>query len=238
MACPFSWVSLPGMGQAISAVLPFAIGVAISPVPIIAIILVLFSARARQEGVAFMVGWIAGLTVLSIVLYAIFSAADVSDQSSSASDTSHTIKLVLGVVLIVLAVRKWRTRPGPGETEPAPKWMSSLDSLSALKAAGLGALLSSVNPKNFVLAVGAATSLADLGSSGSEVVVGIVAFVVVGSLSVAGPVVLFLVDGAKATKVLDGWKTWMTANSTGVMAVLFLVFGVVLFSQGLSGLTA
>ena len=35
------------MGQGISEVLPFAVGVAISPVPIIAVILVLFSSRAR-----------------------------------------------------------------------------------------------------------------------------------------------------------------------------------------------
>ena len=42
------------MGQAIGEVLPFAVGVAISPVPIIAVILVLFSARARVNGPAFL----------------------------------------------------------------------------------------------------------------------------------------------------------------------------------------
>jgi hypothetical protein len=49
------------MGQGISEVLPFAVGIAISPVPIIAIILILFSDRARAAGPAFLLGWVIGL---------------------------------------------------------------------------------------------------------------------------------------------------------------------------------
>jgi hypothetical protein len=226
------------MGQAISEVLPFAIGVAISPVPIIAVILVLFTPRARVNGVAFLVGWVVGLTIVSVVVYAIASSADVSDSSSSASDTSFTLKLALGVGLIVLAFRNWRTRPAAGQSAPAPKWMAALDSFTPIKAAGLAALLSSVNPKNLALAIGAATSLARLGASGSEVTVGIIVFVALASASIAAPVVLFLVGGDKAAHVLDGWKAWLSANNNAVMAVLLLVFGVILFSQGLSGLSA
>ena len=55
------------MGKAISEVLPFAIGVAISPVPIIAVILVLFSTRARVNGPVFALGWIVGVAVISTV---------------------------------------------------------------------------------------------------------------------------------------------------------------------------
>ncbi len=44
------------MGQGISAVLTFAIGVAISPVPIIAVILMLFSRRAEASDT---ISWVA-----------------------------------------------------------------------------------------------------------------------------------------------------------------------------------
>jgi len=44
------------MGNVISAILPQAIGVAISSVPIIAVILMLFSQRARSNGSAFLLG--------------------------------------------------------------------------------------------------------------------------------------------------------------------------------------
>ncbi len=47
------------MGQAIGDLLPAAIGVAISPVPIIAIILMLGTPKARSNGPAFAAGWVA-----------------------------------------------------------------------------------------------------------------------------------------------------------------------------------
>ena len=57
------------MGNALSTILPQAIGVAISPVPIIAVILMLFSQRARSNGPAFLLGWVLALAVVgSIVL--------------------------------------------------------------------------------------------------------------------------------------------------------------------------
>ena len=56
------------MGSAISEVLPFAIGVAISPAGVIAVILVLFSARARVNGPVFLLGWVVGVAILSTVM--------------------------------------------------------------------------------------------------------------------------------------------------------------------------
>ena len=53
------------MGQGISEVLTFAVGVAISPVPIIAVILMLFSARARVNGPMFLLGWVFALGAVS-----------------------------------------------------------------------------------------------------------------------------------------------------------------------------
>lgn len=68
------------MGRAISEVLPFAIGVAISPVPIIAVILVLFSARARVNGPVFALGWIVGVAVISTVVYLVADAGGRLDR--------------------------------------------------------------------------------------------------------------------------------------------------------------
>jgi hypothetical protein len=66
---------------------------------------------------------------------------------------------------------------------------------------------------------------------------GLVVFVVFASLTIAVPVVFSLGGGERAADVLDGWRVWLAANNTAVMAVLFVVFGTVLFSQGLRGLT-
>ena len=121
------------MGQGVSEILTFAVGVAISPVPIIAVILMLFSPGARVNGPAFLVGWVVALGAVGAAAYALSDAGDAS-TSSTASDTISWGKIALGVVLLLFAARTWRRRPGPGEEAPAPKWMSGIDGLTAGKA--------------------------------------------------------------------------------------------------------
>lgn len=61
------------MGQAIGEVLPMAVGVAISPVPIIAVILMLFTDRARRDSLAFLLGWLVAMALALGVLIAVAS---------------------------------------------------------------------------------------------------------------------------------------------------------------------
>jgi hypothetical protein len=225
------------VGQGISEVLPFAVGVAISPVPIVGVILVLFSSRARSDGPAFLVGWIVGLSVLATVVYALANGADASTDSS-ASDSVSWLRVGLGVLLLALAVRNWRKQPAPGAEPELPKWMQGLDSMTPLRTLGLGVLLSGLNPKNLVLTIGAAAGLGQLDISTGDAVVSLVVFVVVGSLSIAGPVVYALAAGDRARHHLDDLKAWLTLHNSAVMAVLFLVFGVLLIAKGLGLLTA
>jgi Sap-like sulfolipid-1-addressing protein len=74
------------MAEGISAVLTFAVGVAISPVPIIAVTLMLFSQRARVNGPAFLVAWVLALALVSGVAYVLADQADAA-TSSTATDT-------------------------------------------------------------------------------------------------------------------------------------------------------
>lgn len=45
------------MGEAIRGSLPLAVAIAVSPVPIIAVVLILTSRRAKVNGPAFIAGW-------------------------------------------------------------------------------------------------------------------------------------------------------------------------------------
>ena len=224
------------MGGGVAEVLTFAIGVAISPVPIIAVILMLFSARARVNGPVFLAGWVL-LAVVSTVVYVLADEGDV-DTSSGASDTVSWGKIVFGVLFLLLAARQWRSRPAPGVEPPMPKWMAGVDTFTPGKAFGLGVLLAGVNPKNLLLSVAAATGLAQLGLSNGDAVGSIVVFVIVGSLTIALPVVYYLLGGEHAKTELDGMKRWLTVHNGAVMAVLFLVFGVDLIAKGLPPLTS
>lgn len=226
------------MGQAISEVLTFAIGVAISPIPIIAVILMLFSNRARVNGPAFLVGWVLALAALSTVVYILAHDGNVA-TSNTADDSVSWGKILLGVLLLSLARRNWRKRPAPGAEPEMPKWLATVESVSPGKAFGLAVVLAAVNPKNLILTLGAATGLAQVpGLTTGDAVVAIVVFVVIASLSIAGPVLYALFGGERARTSLDSTKAWLTTHNAAVMAALFLVFGVDLIAKGLPPLTS
>jgi threonine/homoserine/homoserine lactone efflux protein len=220
------------MGQGISEVLPFAIGIAISPVPIIAIILILFSDRAKVNGPTFLLGWVIGLAAVGTVVYVVADAANAATDTTT-SDTISWGKIVLGVLLLGLARRNFAKRPAPGEAPELPKWMATVESISPGRAFVLAILLSVVNPKNLVLAVGATAGLGQLDLSTDDAVVALIVFVAVSSLSILFAVLYDLLGGERARHTLDDMKVWMTEHNHAVMAVIFLVFGVVLISKGL-----
>src|SRR5262245_34181420 len=141
------------MGDALGQLLPFAFGVAISPMPIIAMVLMLITPRARVNGTMFLLGWIVGVAVTGAIVLAIAGPADATDQGAPA-DWVNVLKLVLGILLLRVAMREWRARPEPGTDTPMPKWMGMLDGITPAKAAGLAIVLSAVNPKNLLLIVG------------------------------------------------------------------------------------
>lgn len=224
------------MGEAIGQVLPLGAGVALSPVPLIAVVLMLGTPRARATGPAFLVGWVAGLTLVGFAVLLLAGSADVREDGAAGQGLSW-VKLVLGLLLLFLAVRSWRDRPSDDGAEPAlPAWMSALDTFTASKALGMGALLSGVNPKNLLLTVGAATAVAHTGIPTSQQLVALGCFVVVGSLGVATPLVVYLWGGSRAADVLTGWKDWMARHNAAIMTVVLLVLGAKLLGDAIPGL--
>jgi threonine/homoserine/homoserine lactone efflux protein len=219
------------MADVAGEILAFAVGIAISPIPIIAVILMLFSARARINGPAFLLGWVAGITAVMVIVLVVANAGDVSTDSD-ASNASGWLKLVLGLVLVVLGFRQLRNRPAPGEQAAMPAWMTAIDSFTPVKALAAGFVLSALNPKNLILEIGSATTLAQAGLSGKKDVAVIVFFVVVSSLTVGGAVLFYLVGGQRAKTLLDGWKVWLAQNNAVVMCVLLVVIGVALAGKG------
>jgi hypothetical protein len=89
--------------EAIGQVLSLGLGVALSPVPIIAVVLMLATPRGRVNGPAFVGGWIAGLTVVGTIVLLVSSAASASDGGAPATWVSW-LKIALGAVLLLVAL--------------------------------------------------------------------------------------------------------------------------------------
>ena len=223
------------MGQAIGDLLPSAIGVALSPVPIIAVILMLGTPIARSNGPAFAVGWVLGLVIVSTIVVLVASGAD--DSDSGTSRTVDVIKILIGALFLVMAYRQWRKRPQAGAAPEMPTWMQAIDQVTPGRSLVLGAALSGVNPKNLALTLAAAGSIAQAGLDGGGTAVSIAVFVIIGSLTVAGPVVFYAVASEKAVGPLGSVKQFMAEHNAVIMMVVLLILGAKVLGQGIAGLT-
>jgi Sap, sulfolipid-1-addressing protein len=222
------------MRQAIGEVLPLAIAAAVSPFPIIGVVLTLTTHNARLNGSMFVVGWAIGLAAVGAVGLTVATAAG-SSQGSAPSSSANIIEMVVGSLLIVFAIRQWRKRPKPGELPKLPKWMAGVEGISAPKATGLGFVLSAVNPKNLLLTLAAATTIAATSISGLEQVVAFVVYGLIATIGVAVPVTIFWTLGNRSAEVLDSLKTWLAHNNATIMAVIFLLIGAKVLGQGIAG---
>jgi threonine/homoserine/homoserine lactone efflux protein len=223
------------VGAAIGQSLPVAVGVLISPLPIVAVVLMLVSERARANAGAFLVGWFVSVLVV-VGLVAVLAGSAVPDDEGTPL-WAAIVKIVLGLLLLLVAVKQWRGRPREGVEPETPKWMAAIDGFTPGKALGLAVLLSAVNPKNLLLVVsgGAAIAAAAPGDTDAQVVAAVV-FALVASVGVVTPLVIYLAMGDRAAAVLDGLKTWMIQNNAVIMAVLLLVIGAKMIGDGISAL--
>ena len=223
------------MGEAIGDLLPAAVGAAISPFPIIAVVLMLVSPRGRVNGPAFLVGWLVGVGLGGAILLALAGSASANDDGQPA-DWVSWLKLALGVLLLLLALRQWRGRPLGDEEPVTPSWMGDLDSFSPVKAAGAGVALSVLNPKNLLLMVAGAAAIAQTGIPADEQAVAWIVFTLIASLGVATPIIIFFAVPDRSAELLGRLKTWMADNNAVIMAVILVVIGAKLIGDAISGL--
>ena len=221
------------MHGVLGALLPLAIAVTISPIPIVAEILLLFTGRPVANAGAYLVGFVLGVAVVLGVLVVVANAANLS--KSGTTDGAGTLQIVLGAALLVAAVRRFRSRPAPGEVAPVPKWMTGIAGFTG-KSLGIGAAIGALNPKNIAVGVAGAVVISSAHlSTGRSVVAGAV-YVVIAVLGVAAPLVVTVALGDRSKGILEAWRSWLEQNNATVLAVLFLVFAVVLIGRGVGGI--
>jgi hypothetical protein len=221
------------LAPTIGAVLPLALGIAISPIPVIAAILMLLSPKAKATSVGFLIGWVLGILVIASA-FTLLSSQIPSDRADASMPLAGFADLMLGVLLLLLAARQWRRRPKAGAEPVMPKWMAAIDTMNIGGGFMLGILLSGVNPKNLLMGIGAGVAIGDADIAPGSIIAVTVIYTTVAAATVTGPVVAYLVASTRVQHGLDELKVWLLQNNSTVMCVLLLVIGVVMIGKGLA----
>lgn len=221
------------MNEVLGAILTNAVAIAISPIPIIAVILMLMSPRPKQLGLAFLVGWLAGVIVTTTASTLLAGVIPEADASGESQPVIGVIRIILGVLLLLLGLKQWRSRPAPGDETKLPAWMSKIDSMSAPTALGLAFALAAINPKNLLVAAAAGSVIGRASIDVAGTVVAIGCFAVIAALTVAIPVSFAVITPQKASPVLEGIRTWLSTNNAAIMTVVFAVLGATVIGKGI-----
>lgn len=222
-------------GHAIGEVLALGVGVALSPLAVIAVVLMLAAPGGTLRAGAFTAGWVLGLAVVGTVVLAVADGADAGEGGAPA-DRVAIVKILVGCALVIVAARQWRGRPSGEEDPELPGWASAVDTLSAPRAAGLAVLFASVKPKNLLLTIGAALAIAETGASTGDQAIALAVFVALGTLAPGIPLGIHVLLRDRGAAVLGRLREWMVRENATIIAVLCLVLAAKLIGDAVGAL--
>jgi Sap, sulfolipid-1-addressing protein len=213
------------------------VGVSLSPLAIIAVILMLGTPRGRVTGISFVAAWALGLAVLGTLVLLIADEAGAS-EGGTPSDWVGILQIALGVLLLAVGARQWNGRPSDRADPELPPWMQSVETFTPMKSATMAVLFSSVKPKNLLLTIGAATAIAETGASTDRQVTALAVFVLLGTLGPGIPVAIYLLMRDRAPHILDGMRAWMVRENSTVIMVLCLAIAAKLIGDAVGTLAS
>ena len=213
-------------GEAAASMAGPALGIAASPVPVAAVIVLLVSRRAVLPGIAFAVGRVVGIVV---VVGAVLAAPGLDGTRTPAGAVEGWARLALGTALVALSIVMFVRRPG----DPTrPRWLERLDRLPLGAVLGLGFVASAGNPKNTALGIAGGVALASASLPPGGAAVALAAFTVVAASTVALPVLAYAVAGRRLDSRLSTLTDWLVRHNLRVISLVVLAAGAALVATG------
>jgi threonine/homoserine/homoserine lactone efflux protein len=217
--------------DAIGVSLPMALGIAASPSPVIAMLILLMTRKARSNALFFLTGWFSGLLMVGLLtLFGVGFLGGFSDGSSH----SGILRMILGMLFLVLAVPIARQIPRKGQQPAPPGWLDKLDQFGFPQSFAFGFFFSVPNLKNASLVVTGMTGVLPYQLDPAVAIFVLFLFSLIASAGVLVPPVLYLLIGERATTVFGGMKIWLIRNRALILFLILLVFGVLWLLQGLA----
>jgi cadmium resistance protein CadD (predicted permease) len=203
--------------------LPIALGTILATAPVLAVPLLLVTRADRAPLHGFLAGWLAGFLVLG-GLVMVF--ADIVLLAGQTTDLGlEGLRLALGLLLLYFAWRKWQKRPLPGQDPETPGWMTRFDTITPRGAALIGAGLAILNPKNTLLVISGALTIAAATHRPTAQAGALLLHSLTASAGLLAPLAAVLIGGDRASAPLERLRAAIARHNATVMAVVLGALG-------------
>jgi len=218
--------------EAVQKSWPMALGIALSPGPVLAVIVLLMTPQAKSSAPSFLIGWLLG--ILGVGTFIIFLPGVIASHGGI-SDTAGIVKIILGALLLILIFPIWKNRPKSSDLMKVPKIFQGIDNFGITKSFIVGFLSSGLSIKNVALSASAAahidaTPLIDY----FETLIGLFLFSLIASFTLILPVIIYFLAPKTLERIGLKFKTWLIKYYTIIIVSMLFVFGLVLIYIGLN----
>lgn len=201
--------------------IPLAMGMVISPLPIVAMVAILLAPRGRASAPVY-------TAVFTLVAFALAAVGAVSaGAANTAGSGNRLVSLAIGVLLTVgfavLAAVSWHGRPRNGEPAVAPKWLAAIDTITPASAAGLGLLMAATSSKNIALSLKAGSVIGEAHLSPLVATGLCIAVALAGSVLLIIPALVELTGSAHVHSSLVALKGQLIEHNAAMMTVVFAI---------------
>lgn len=211
--------------------LPVIVASAVLPAWIIITLLLLRGVGGVAKAAGFAAGAILARSLVIFLFHFVFGTAANQDDSGNIASTLLT---VVGILLLVLAYKKWRKEEDPDA--PPPKWMTMMDGMKPIKALGFGALLMLIAVKQWVFTLTAIAIVEGAKLGTAETVLAFAVFVL-GSMSlVLLPILLSAIAPKQSTQILGTVMGFLERYNRPITIGVSLIFGLWFLFKGVTGL--
>jgi hypothetical protein len=199
--------------------LVIGLAIAVDPLALTAFIVVLPSKRGVSKGAAFLFGWLVSLAIV-VTVTVLATGNNPPKPNTVPSLASLAVKILIGTLLVLIAIRQRRRMRRPKKPKKPPKWQENVDNMSPWFTMVLAPALQPWT----LIAAGAATVVeAKLSSRGSYLA--LIGFCVVASASYIAMEICAGFKPNQSQAFLARFRTWMETHTDQAVIVGCLLLG-------------
>jgi threonine/homoserine/homoserine lactone efflux protein len=195
------------------------LAVTLDPLPLTAFLIVLSSQRGVRKGAAFTFGWLVSLAIV-VTITVLATGNNPPKPSTAPSLAALAVKIAIGAVLVMIAVRHVRARGRPKPPKKPPKWQEHVDSMSPWFALGLAPAL-----QPWALIAAGAATVVEAKLSSWQSYIALFVFCVLASASYLAMELYTVFSPDRSQVFLASTRTWIDAHTDQAIIIGSLVLG-------------